>query len=486
MDTKIQRIQEELSALAQANNTKVVGVYKSSNVKIEVRCLSCGNTWSDFMANFKKGRWCKTCENKSSEEKLVDMFRELDIEFVLKTTHPSDPTVVYDACFMLGVDAIYVAIDDRTDLMDNTKHEELKRRIYKAEKAGLKVARISTTVLDDKERLKVFIENLMDENPEWIAEPELYTHVLAYEHCELDMNEEHEDMVEEPIKRPEDAKKFKEVYDLDLDSLIQLDNQSYMTHPTPAPAGTMGIMGYARVSTSKQVKEGVSLSVQTSRIYDYAQYQKYHVIGIFYDLGISGKFTTNRPSLQKCRTLIEPGQRLIVYALTRLSRDLLDIIVLERELSSKGCYLVALDFNIDTSTPVGKLLFHVMGSFAMYEREQTSERVRDALTKLSNSGKLRSRPSYGWSSPGPGQEFVPNEIEQEVIRYIMKLKCERPDLTVAGICRILNNPDPNIGRPKFSKGKKSRWFDSSVRRIMVKEKIINEDGTTHERLKKLK
>lgn len=122
------------------------------------------------------------------------------------------------------------------------------------------------------------------------------------------------------------------------------------------------IIAYFRVSTDEQE---LRMQVQALEQYKYERH--------FKDEGVSGK-NLSRPGLQACLDQLRTGDTLLVYSLSRLSRNVKDLIELSTQLQQLGCHLKSHTENIDTSTAIGKLFFHLMASLAQFEREVTEER----------------------------------------------------------------------------------------------------------------
>lgn len=134
-------------------------------------------------------------------------------------------------------------------------------------------------------------------------------------------------------------------------------------------------IGVARVSTRDQHPE--------------AQHDALRAAGceqIFTDK-VSGKLA-QRPELDKALLVARrPGDQLVVTKLDRLGRSLDNLIRLSQELQDRGVDLVVLDQNIDTSTPVGKMFFHMIGAVAEFEAALASERTRDGLAAARARGR---------------------------------------------------------------------------------------------------
>jgi DNA invertase Pin-like site-specific DNA recombinase len=99
----------------------------------------------------------------------------------------------------------------------------------------------------------------------------------------------------------------------------------------------------------------------------------------------------------------------VVTKLDRLGRSLENLIELSKQLQAKGVDLVVLDQGIDTSTPVGKMFFHILGAIAEFEHALMSERTRDGLAAA------RARGRTGGQKPklGPRQVRLAREMYEE-------------------------------------------------------------------------
>jgi DNA invertase Pin-like site-specific DNA recombinase len=103
------------------------------------------------------------------------------------------------------------------------------------------------------------------------------------------------------------------------------------------------------------------------------------------------------------------GDQLVVTKLDRLGRSLENLIDVSKQLEAKGVDLVVLDQGIDTSTPVGKMFFHILGAIAEFEHALMSERTRDGLAAA------RARGRTGGQKPklGPRQVRLARQMYEE-------------------------------------------------------------------------
>lgn len=88
---------------------------------------------------------------------------------------------------------------------------------------------------------------------------------------------------------------------------------------------------------------------------------------------------SERPGLKKLLRTLSEGDTLVVWKLDRLGRSMRHLVVLVEELRERGVNFRSLTDSIDTSTPMGRFFFHIMGALAEMERELIVERTRAGL-----------------------------------------------------------------------------------------------------------
>jgi DNA invertase Pin-like site-specific DNA recombinase len=142
-------------------------------------------------------------------------------------------------------------------------------------------------------------------------------------------------------------------------------------------------VGYARVSTNGQC--------------DDSQIDELRSAGctkLFVDKGVSGKHAS-RPELDKVLAYLRPGDVLVITRLSRAMRSLKHMIELAESLRERGIDLVVIKQNIDTTTPQGRLVFHLLAAMDEFQRELIVEGTREGLAAAKARGKLGGRkPSY--------------------------------------------------------------------------------------------
>jgi DNA invertase Pin-like site-specific DNA recombinase len=139
------------------------------------------------------------------------------------------------------------------------------------------------------------------------------------------------------------------------------------------------IIGYARVSTEDQHLD--------------AQLTALEAIGaerIFAEK-ISGT-KKSRPELSRMIEQLRDGDVVVVTKYDRLSRSLQDLLSIVEAIGAQGAGFRSLAEDIDTTTPAGRLVFHVFASIAQFERERISERTKEGLTAARKRGRVGGRP----------------------------------------------------------------------------------------------
>lgn len=139
-------------------------------------------------------------------------------------------------------------------------------------------------------------------------------------------------------------------------------------------------VGYARVST-----DGQSINLQTDAL------QRFGCDLIFSDEGHSGA-CRSRPGLEQCLAQLKVGDDLVVWKLDRLGRSLPHLIEVVNDLDRRRIGLVSLSEAINTGSPSGVLVFHIMAALAQFERALISERTKAGMRSARMRGSHVGRP----------------------------------------------------------------------------------------------
>jgi len=138
-------------------------------------------------------------------------------------------------------------------------------------------------------------------------------------------------------------------------------------------------LGYARVSTDEQ-----TLNLQRDALTAAGCDRTYA------DTASGAK--AERPGLTEALDQCRPGDTLVVWRLDRLGRSLPHLIETVTTLAARGVGFKSLTESIDTTSPGGKLIFHIFGALAEFERDLIRERTRAGLTAARARGRRGGRP----------------------------------------------------------------------------------------------
>ncbi len=106
---------------------------------------------------------------------------------------------------------------------------------------------------------------------------------------------------------------------------------------------------------------------------------------------ISGS-KVERKGLSEALAYVRPGDTLVVWKLDRAGRSLPHLIELLKDLQRREIEFLSLTEQIDTATPGGKLIFHLMGALAEFERDLIRERTNAGLASAKARGRIGGRP----------------------------------------------------------------------------------------------
>lgn len=176
--------------------------------------------------------------------------------------------------------------------------------------------------------------------------------------------------------------------------------------------------GYIRVSDISQIERS-SLMTQTKAIMKYCEENGLELENIFKDEGKSGRSTDGRDDFLELMRIVEPGNFVIVYELSRFSRDLKDIMDHFRNLvRNKGCVFISLNPHIDSRLEGSEFMIGVMGSVAQQESDRTSIRVKANMRRLADEGKLLCRPPFGYIHNPETRRYEEDPEQQEVLKQL--------------------------------------------------------------------
>lgn len=140
----------------------------------------------------------------------------------------------------------------------------------------------------------------------------------------------------------------------------------------------MTAVGYARVSTAGQTTVG-----QVDRLTE-AGCER-----IFTDYASGMK--ASRPQWDECRRYMRRGDTLVITKLDRAGRSVTNLVEISAELHERGIDLRVVDQGIDTTSPAGRLFFHLLSAMAEFEHDLILERVNDGLAAARARGRVGGR-----------------------------------------------------------------------------------------------
>lgn len=168
------------------------------------------------------------------------------------------------------------------------------------------------------------------------------------------------------------------------------------------------LIGYARISTDDQ-----------THILQLDALKQEGCEKIFQDTASGAK--TERPGLNEALDFVRKDDTLVVWRLDRLGRSLKHLIELMSALEEKGIHFKSLQESIDTSTSGGKLIFHMFGALAEFERNLIRERTMAGLAAARARGRTGGRP---------------RKLNEAKRKLLYRLHDER-QLSIQEICQIL-------------------------------------------------
>ena len=216
---------------------------------------------------------------------------------------------------------------------------------------------------------------------------------------------------------------------------------------------------YARFSPRPDAAESESLKTQLELCRAWCKIYGHEIIGEFGDAALSGKIA-ERPGLRQAIDLVVKNRGILVsYSLSRLARSVRNCIAIDDRLKRGKAHFALVKTQIDTSTPSGRLSFHILAAIDEYQRELICETTSDAMIRHQSTGRaMGGCAPYGWSKVG--ERLVENEDEQKACKMILDLAAK--GVGVRSIARTLEL--------NGVKARSEHWHHSTVRAVLARAK----------------
>lgn len=139
--------------------------------------------------------------------------------------------------------------------------------------------------------------------------------------------------------------------------------------------------GYVRTSTDQQNMELQIEAIKATGVDDR---------NIYSDKMSGSK--RDRPQLNELLGKLRGGDTLVIWKFDRLARSMHDLLEITDKLNEKGVEFKSITEDIDTSSPMGKFAFHLLGALGQFERELIKERINAGIANARDKGKHMGRP----------------------------------------------------------------------------------------------
>jgi DNA invertase Pin-like site-specific DNA recombinase len=200
------------------------------------------------------------------------------------------------------------------------------------------------------------------------------------------------------------------------------------THPaSDAPEGQSCAIGYARVSTTEQ---DPALQIDALQVAGCERIFTDHASGT----------VAERPELARALDYLRGGDVLVVWRLDRLGRSVKHLIDTIRELGERGVGFRSLTESLDTTTPGGRLLLHLLASFAEFEADLIRERTAAGIAAARAHGRRGGRPRV----MTPDRVRIAREL-YDGRQHTVEAIAAAIGVSRATVYRALGSPTPVVG-----------------------------------------
>jgi site-specific DNA recombinase len=249
------------------------------------------------------------------------------------------------------------------------------------------------------------------------------------------------------------------------------------------------LLGVTRLSV--WTDESTNPERHRAKIEAYAAAHGHQVIGFADDVDVSGKIPpAERPELGAWLKRHDEWDALVVAKPDRISRSLRDFLNLLHDLDAKGKTVISLDPELNFGTPVGRLVANVLMSFAQFEREMISDRVKDAYDHVRNGGGYAGgQVPFGYMAvrrEGKGWEYQLDPEYAPIVRAMVDKILSGESMRQVAIW-LKNSGIPtsrNVMRLRQGKpADESVWHSATVKELLMSPAIAGMQTTDGEPLR---
>lgn len=179
---------------------------------------------------------------------------------------------------------------------------------------------------------------------------------------------------------------------------------------------------YIRVSTNRQVDDGISIEGQRNLLTEYCKEKNYIIYDVYTDAGKSGSQISKRNEFKR---LIDDAKQskfnlLLIWKISRFGRNFHDLIFGSRVMLENDVRIVSYSENFDLNTAIGRLIFNILASVANFEIDEYSENIKMVLNEKAKKGGRMCHSVLGYDPLGK-DSFVVNTYEAYIISTIFKV-----------------------------------------------------------------
>lgn len=219
---------------------------------------------------------------------------------------------------------------------------------------------------------------------------------------------------------------------------------------------------YTRVSTGRQAEEGYSLPEQERRSVARVEHKGWTLVRTYREEGVSGA-KESRPALNRMLADLDDIDVVVVSSLDRLGRSTKHLLEMYDVFDRERVALVSLREEIDTSTPVGRLLRTVLSAVAEFERDLGRERTSAGIGSRARTGQPWGEPAYGYTKGAAGR-WIAEPAETAIVRRIYAEYVDRGG-TYSGVAQWLNAEGIKSRRG-------GRWTPTVVKRLLTSRHVL--------------